>query len=72
MNSSKTYRIYRMNPSTLSDLLDCYKKSLLGETFLMYDSRSPEDDSDSEDEEEVEERDRVLVFATRRNIELFL
>ncbi|KAE9531217.1 hypothetical protein AGLY_010423 [Aphis glycines] len=51
------------NPKTLSDLgtlPDQYQKTLTGEKFLIYDSL--DDDSVSED--------RVVVFSTRRNLEL--
>jgi len=64
--------------TSLTDLLDVpqrYKRTLLGEAFLMYDSRESQASS-SEDEEEGEEGerrdrpDRVLVFGTRRNVEM--
>lgn len=47
------------NPKTLQELPELperYKNTLIGETFLLFDSGEGED--------------RVLVFATRRNIEL--
>lgn len=45
---------------------------LIGEQFLLYDSRDSEssssEDTDGEDEEEQEPPDRVMVFATRTNL----
>lgn len=68
------------NPRSLTDLgelPDAYQKTLLGEQFLMFNSLTAgHDDSDSDDEEDEMADDeeqpprRVLVFATRRNIEL--
>lgn len=70
------------NPKSLADLGELpadYQKTLLGEQFLMYDSLTDaHDDRDTDDEEEEglsndeEEQQprRVLVFATRRNIEI--
>lgn len=58
------------NPQSLSELKrlpERYTKTLIGEKFLIYDSR-PETDSEDEEEDD-EESDRVLVFATRRNLE---
>jgi len=43
---------------------------LLGETFLLYDNGPANEDSDVESAEEEEDSGRVLVFSTRRNIEL--
>ena len=69
----------------LGELPDEYQKTLLDEQFLMYDSLTDaHDDRDTEDEEDegLSEDDdeeqpprtvpprRVLVFATRRNIEI--
>ena len=48
-------------------LPNTYAESLQGQTFLMNDSR-PNDFDDNEEEEADEER--VLVFASRCNIEL--
>lgn len=78
---SKTIRRARRknlppNPRSLADLGEipnAFRKSLLGETFLLHDSGPPEEDlSDDEDEDErtAEGGRRVLVFATRRNIEM--
>jgi len=69
------------NPTSLSALCalpDRYKVTLLNENFLLYDSGSPDNEvSRSEDEESdsagesehAEAAHRVIVFATRRNIE---
>lgn len=67
------------NPQNLRDLKEIperYTKTLLGEVFLLHDSRTPDpEDSDSEDEGSDEEDNpepetsRVLVFSTRKNIE---
>lgn len=65
--------------SDLKDIPDRYTKTLVGEQFLLHDSGPPadsdsdSDEEDSEEEDEGEERpphDRVIVFATRKNIEL--
>ncbi|XP_043473262.1 uncharacterized protein LOC122505604 [Leptopilina heterotoma] len=51
------------NPTTLEQLQeipDRYRKTIVGETFLIYDSIESSEDRDS----------RVLVFSTRRNLEL--
>jgi hypothetical protein len=67
-------------PTKLKDIGDIparYRQTLVGEQFLLHDSGPPEDDDDSEDsadeqDDEVQrpEPPRVLVFATRKNIEL--
>jgi len=67
------------NPKSLDDLLnipDMYEKTLLGEQFLMYDSRTDgREQSSSEEVENVSaaedcqlQAQRVIVFATRKNI----
>lgn len=56
------------NPTSLQELAevpDKFKRTFLDEAFLLYDSRDDED-QDQDDEP----RDRVLVFSTRRNIDL--
>ena len=65
-------RVKRKNmpatPNSLADLLEIpqtYQKALVGEQFLLYDSGSKE-----EEEEDEEGPRRVLVFTTRKNIEL--
>jgi hypothetical protein len=65
------------NPRSLHDLKDIpdkYTKTLLGEQFLLYDSGPPEEAEDTENEEEEIPPDpdfsRVIVYATRKNIEL--
>ena len=66
------------NPRSLQELRELpeeFQRTLLDEKFLMYDSRdedSEEEEGESEDSdaEERPPRDRVLVFSTRRNIEL--
>lgn len=66
------------NPKKLSDLgelPDQYQRTLQGERFLIWDS-GHDDESDEDDYEEEEEQqeqvgaNRVLVFSTRRNLEL--
>lgn len=61
----------------LKEIPDRYKKTLLDEQFLLHDSGPPVEDSsdeysDSDSEEEHDEvvQPRVIVFATRKNIEL--
>lgn len=52
------------NPKSLAELSDLperFQKTLIGEKFLIYDSRDSEDDDNDS---------RVLVFATRKNLEL--
>lgn len=64
--------------SALGELPEVFQKTLLGENFLLYDSGAPQVDDESEDEDEPEPTDdeeapvrkRVLVFGTRRNVEL--
>lgn len=61
------------NPRRLTDFVSLprrYRETLLGETFLLHDSGPPEADSEVESGDEDEDVARVLVFATRRNIEL--
>lgn len=68
------------NPIRLSDLGELparYQKTLLGEQFVLYDSGPPpqacDDDDDEEEQEEEEDQPvtpRIIVFATRRNIEM--
>lgn len=63
------------NPKSLNELHmlpDQYQRTLQGQRFLMYDSREEYEDEDEElhADEQDEEAARVLVFATRRNIEL--
>lgn len=66
------------NPRSLAELgrvPTMYAKTLLGEQFLLYDSLADEEEDEDEDysdsdSEERDERDRVLVFATARNIEV--
>jgi len=68
------------NPKSLNDLLcipDMYQKTLLGEQFLLYDSRTDGSDRSSSEEEDEDvpegqgqpQARRVIVFATRKNIE---
>ena len=67
--------------NALRDIPNTYQATLLGETFLLYDSRPPDDEREDESEESEEEegeseeeeepqRPRTIVFATRKNIEL--
>lgn len=52
------------NPTSLSDLNEIperYTKTLAGESFLLYDSKSDED---------YQGKGRVIVFSTRRNLEI--
>lgn len=68
------------SPRSLDDVLqipDVYQKTLVGEMFLLHDSRPDDedelsDDDVSDDESATEEprRRRVIVFSTRKNIEL--
>ena len=68
------------NPRSLREMATVpgrFKKTLLGERFLIYDSRAEdaqdsEDDSfsDDDDNEDEDGQGRVLVFGTSRNIEL--
>lgn len=63
------------NPRSLRELEDIperFQKTFLNERFLMYDSRDEdvEEEEQQQEDEEDEGRDRVLVFSTRRNIEL--
>ncbi|KAK3908569.1 FLYWCH-type zinc finger-containing protein 1 [Frankliniella fusca] len=60
------------NPVRLSELRELpekFTKTLLGENFVLFDSRTPESD-EGEDGEEDEGDNRVIVFGTRRNLEL--
>lgn len=53
------------NPKSLAELdvlPDNYKKTLLGDNFLIYDSKEENDDMEG----------RVIVFSTRRNLELLV
>lgn len=78
-----------INPRSLNELGEIpanYRVSLLGDAFLLYDSRQAEeenvevDEGEEEEEEEdneeenenVEQNHRVIVFGTRRNIELLM
>lgn len=58
----------------MGDLPESFQKTLLEETFLLHDSGPPEDvtddDDNSDDNEADGRRQRVLVFATQRNVEL--
>ena len=63
------------NPRKLTEFNELprrYRETLLGETFLLHDTGPPDAGSDVEsgDEDDDENVGRVLVFATRRNIEL--
>lgn len=66
------------NPGSLEEMgavPQRYQKTLLGEKFLLHDSRTNHDDDDSEDDDVdteagYDEETRVLVFGTVRNIEL--
>lgn len=64
------------NPTSLAafrELPDRFKATLLGENFLMFDSgydAEDEEDSDIEEDEGEVDCGRVLVFGTRKNIEL--
>ena len=65
------------NPTSLAAMASVptqFTRTLLGEKFLIHDSRDAEDESvDSEPEvgiDEDEEPARVLVYSTARNIEL--
>lgn len=65
------------NPTSLSalrELPDRFKKTLLGENFLLYDSGADqaidESEQDEDSHEETDKRNRVIVFGTRRNVEL--
>ena len=61
------------NPRSLRELEDLperFRRTFLGEHFLMYDSRDDNVEEKEEEQQQDEGRDRVLVFSTRRNIEL--
>lgn len=62
------------NPRSLQELGELpreFQRTFLDERFLIYDSRDENVEEEEEDEaEDTEQRDRVLVFSTRRNIEL--
>lgn len=70
-NLKKSVRIIRRknlpkNPISLEDLPEItnqYSKTATGDKFLIYDSKFDDEESDDTD-------GRVIVFATRRNIEL--
>ena len=55
--------------SELGELPERFTKTLMGENFLLYDTRDLQD-SDDEDEDEENRPSRILVFGTRRNLEL--
>lgn len=55
-------------PTSLEDLEQIperFRKTLMGDLFLIYDSNE-------DDEAEIGEKNRVLVFSTRRNLELLM
>ena len=64
----------------VGEIPERYQKTLVGEQFLLHDSGPPDcqrddaddspEDTDAEDEPTQPVRPRVLVFATRKNIEL--
>lgn len=63
------------NPVRLSELGNIperFTKTLLGENFLLFDSHddSDSDSSDTDGEGEQPDRHRVIIFGTRRNLEL--
>ena len=74
---SKTMRRVRRrnlppNPRTLDELRElpaAYQRTLQGERFLLFDSRA-DDGGEEDDDETVDARDRVIIFATRKNIEI--
>jgi len=59
----------------LSQIPEKYQNTLLGEQFLLHDSgsspeSSSEDSGASQEEDDCPERLSVIVFATRKNIEI--